>query len=86
MEISVNRKMRRRMERTNRRLSEQERKAMIVFKDIPREERKNLPPEVKIVLFKLTQSTEVSAEVAKDCLTRFPEYFEHPEETLKYID
>lgn len=83
--VKMDRAARRRMERTERRFSKEECKGMIVLKDVPREERKNLPPEVKIVLFTLTQTGTISPEVAIDCLTRFPEYFENPEKTLKEI-
>ena len=47
-----------------------------VIKDIPREERGNLPPRMKVLLFLHIHHTTVPAWMFEDCKKRYPEYFE----------
>lgn len=48
----------------------------ILMKPVKREDRKNLPPKVKVVFFCLEQQGFVSEKIYHDCLNSHPEYFE----------
>ena len=47
-----------------------------VLKDIPKSERANLPPKMKVLLFIHIQEGTVDAWMFHDCMKNYPQYFE----------
>lgn len=47
-----------------------------VLKDIPKSERANLPPRMKVLFFLHIKEETVPAWMFHDCMLKYPQYFE----------